>query len=179
MEDHHRRKRLQNMKTHQNPSSPQGGFTLIELMVTVAIVGILAAIAYPSYTESVRKGRRAEALKTLIDAEQFMRRFYSTRDTYSGATLPTSLTTSPGTGTSAYTVQFLESTTTTGDTPVTTTSVVTKTTKGTEFLIELKRISPGPMDGDRCGDLRVDQTGKRSLANETTGNTVSSCFPGS
>ncbi|MEX6435586.1 type IV pilin protein, partial [Escherichia coli] len=35
------------------------GFTLVELMVAVAVVGILAAVAYPSYSESVRKGRRA------------------------------------------------------------------------------------------------------------------------
>lgn len=43
------------------------GFTLIELMITVAIVGILAAIAYPSYQDQVRKSRRAEAQSLLMD----------------------------------------------------------------------------------------------------------------
>lgn len=48
---------------------PIAGFTLIELMIVVAIVGILAAIAYPSYTDSVRKGRRAEAITALYQLQ--------------------------------------------------------------------------------------------------------------
>lgn len=45
------------------------GFTLIELMIVLAVVGILAAIAYPSYTESIFKSRRADAKAALMQAE--------------------------------------------------------------------------------------------------------------
>ena len=48
----------------------QRGFTLIEVMIVVAIVGILSAIAYPSYQEYVRRGHRAEARAGLLQAAQ-------------------------------------------------------------------------------------------------------------
>ena len=50
----------------------QKGFTLIELMITVAIIGILASVAYPSYREYVNKSRRVQAKTTLVAAQQWM-----------------------------------------------------------------------------------------------------------
>jgi type IV pilus assembly protein PilE len=58
------------------------GFTLIELLIAVAIVGILAAIAYPSYLEQIRKTRRADAEAVLMQAAQFMERVYSESGCY-------------------------------------------------------------------------------------------------
>lgn len=58
------------------------GFTLIEVMIVVAIVGILAAIAYPSYVDSVRKGRRAEAMSALEDVRLSQAKWRTKKTTY-------------------------------------------------------------------------------------------------
>lgn len=58
------------------------GFTLIELMMTVAIIGILAAVAYPNYMEYVRKAKRAEAQAALMQILQRQERIYSQQYTY-------------------------------------------------------------------------------------------------
>lgn len=58
------------------------GFTLIELMIAVAVVGILAAIAYPSYMDSIRKARRADAKSALLDAVHRQERFFTENNQY-------------------------------------------------------------------------------------------------
>lgn len=58
------------------------GFTLIELMITVAIVAILASIAYPSYLDSVLKGRRAEGRTAALNLLQQQERYYTQTGSY-------------------------------------------------------------------------------------------------
>ncbi|MFT5532539.1 MAG: type IV pilus assembly protein PilE [Burkholderiaceae bacterium] len=62
---------------------PQRGFTLIELMIVVAIVAILAAIAFPSYTQQVRKGRRVDAKSAMLDLAARQEKFFATNNRYS------------------------------------------------------------------------------------------------
>lgn len=90
------------------------GFTLIEVMVVVAIIGVLASVAYPSYREYVARSRRAEARVILIAAQQWMERFYTENFRYDQNSAGTAVTDSsqfpsrftvspvPGQGTPVY-----------------------------------------------------------------------------
>lgn len=85
------------------------GFTLIELMVTVAIVGILASIATSSYSKYVTRSKRAEAFGAVLQAAQAMERLRSRSFSYASALAGTTFSTrvpSDGSGTQTYTLSL-------------------------------------------------------------------------
>lgn len=71
------------------------GFTLIELLIAVVVVGILAAVAFPSFMDSIRKGRRSEAFTALAQVQQAQERWRGNRASYAGNAR---LTAAPGVG---------------------------------------------------------------------------------
>jgi type IV pilus assembly protein PilE len=87
------------------------GFTLIELLIVVTVIGILTAIAYPSYTNYVTRGKRSEGRAALLDAAAKLERFYSDRSRYATAdnTFPALTNFSTTTETGKYTLTIATS----------------------------------------------------------------------
>lgn len=125
------------------------GFTLVELMVTVAILGILLAIAVPNYREHVAKGKRADGMGVLTEASQFMERNFSDSGRYdqtaAGAAiaLPLALTTAPRGDASSYYAISLNA------------------VSATAFTLQASPINT--MAGDACGTFTLTSTGVRNV----------------
>jgi len=121
------------------------GFTLIELMIVVAVVAILATIAMPSYQEHVRKSRRAQAKADLVELAQQLERHHTVQNTYAGLTLP--FTQSPRDGTARYTVSYVG-------------------TPGASTFT-LQAVPGDSQSADKCGTLTLDQAGRKTPAAAT------------
>ncbi len=125
------------------------GFTLIELMVVVAIIAIIAAIAIPSYTEQVRKSRRADASRSVGQMQLELERWRAENPSYADCTSPPTPCGSGAYPTATvsdhYTIQF------TNPAPAATAYTITATPKGAQT-------------GDRCGVLMATRDTKPTWA---------------
>ncbi len=130
----------------------QSGFTLIELMIVVAIVGILSAIAYPSYAEYIRRGHRAEARAGLLQAAQWLERSATATGTYPlTVAFPANLKAVPN---NRYDIAVVSD--------------------GATFT--LTATPKGAQTGDKCGNYTLTNTGLRGAKGATTGDIVTECW---
>ena len=124
-------------------------------MIAVAIVAILSGIAYPSYLDYLARSRRAEAQSLVMQASQWMERFYSENNSYLQNTagvqvtdatqFPARFSQSPASGTASYTIAVAATATT--------------------YTITATR--SGKMVNDKCGNFQITHTGLRQLATGT------------
>lgn len=146
------------------------GFTLIELMIAVAVVGIVSAIAYPSYREQVRKSHRSEAKSALLQNAQFLERNFTANNCYhrtdgnctTGSVsirLPLLKVPKDSTETTRYTIQFADG-------------------QPTRNSFVLEAVPVRTMRGDACGTFTLNHLGTKNIKDKPPGSTktVEECW---
>lgn len=135
------------MKLSSKRKAAQSGFTLIEVMIVVVVIGILVAIAMPAYQQYVIRTYRDSAKACLAEHAQFMERYYSTNLTYANAD-PTLGCTTESNMDSRYTF------------------AVDDLTQNT-YTVAAEVVDGSAQADDDCGDLGLTHTGAKSASEES------------
>lgn len=145
------------------PLARMSGFTLIELMITVAIVAILASIALPAYTSYIARAKRADARTQLVQTAQFMQRFYAANDSFKQDRagnavidqIPANLKQSPAdSSTKLYEL-----------------TIPADTLSSAGYVLQMAPVAGGSMAADSCGTFTLTSTGIRGVSGTTARDT--------
>jgi len=135
------------------PHANARGFTLIELMITVAIIAILSSIAYPSYRWVFTRTNRADARTALLENAQYLERNFTEANRYhqdaAGTAVALPVTQLPRDGSGATTYQIS----------------LDGSSNATQYLLLATPVAGGPMAGDGCGTLTLNQLGQKGVRN--------------
>jgi type IV pilus assembly protein PilE len=137
----------------------KGGFTLIELMIVVAIIAILAAIAVPWWGRYTYRARRADGQKVLMHVAQAEERYFTDYNKYTDSPTDLGYPSSAITSENGYYSIALE-------------------VSGTSSSAFVATASPlGPQSDDVCGNLTIDSTGAKTPGpDDAVHNTNGSCW---
>lgn len=115
------------------------GWTLIEMMIVMAILAALLALAYPAYSEQMRKARRADGKQMLLDAAQRQQQYYTTKGTFASSHTQLNLSSSSSEG--YYTLDVT----------------------GNATTYTLTAVPAGAQTSDtKCGSLTINHLGTKS-----------------
>lgn len=128
------------------------GFTLIELMIAVAILGIIVAIAYPTYLDQVRKSRRADAQSALLEAANREERYYTSEYEYTATLGDGGLGMSDLTDNEAYKIQI---------------------DQADADSFSISAIATGDQVNDDCTKLTINQLGEKTANDQSASADIS------
>jgi len=134
------------------------GFSLIELMVTVAIVAILAAVAYPSYRDQIVRSRRSDARSALNEVAAKMQQYYLDNKSYAGANGTPSVVGSNGSSSEGY-------------------YTITIASDATTFTLTATPTTKGAQNADTtCATFTLNQLGTKASKNSSNADTTAQCW---
>jgi type IV pilus assembly protein PilE len=144
----------------------QHGFSLIELMIALVVIGILAGVGYPSYVEYTNRGKRAEGKSALMRAAQQMERYYSLNNCY-----PSNTATCGSAGASAAALTAARINSISGDSAASSAYNITVTTNAQDFTLTATPVAN--FNDTKCGVLTLTNTGAKG---KTGTESLQSCW---